>query len=91
MGLKWRLKNSGMEGDEHERGVFNCAEVAITARLFSIQIWTLENSGDLCVPLSPSYSINLNYDNEFNWAFKPAAISELYNWARLQPACRVNA
>lgn len=36
-------------------------------------------------------SINLNYNNEFNWSFKPAAISELYNRARLQPACRVNA
>lgn len=35
--------------------------------------------------------INQNYNNEFNWVFKPAAISELYSWARLLPACCVNA
>lgn len=76
-------------------GVFNCAEVAITACPFSTQAADLdigEQRGSLCATLPLTLpSINLNYNNEFNWASKPAAISELYNWARLQPACRVNA
>lgn len=60
---------------------------------YRLQSWTFENSMDLCVPLSLPHtlpSINLNYNNELNWASKPAAISELYNWAQLQPACYVN-
>lgn len=55
LGLKWRLRNGGMEGDESERGVFNCAEVVITSGPFSIQATDLdigEQCGSLCTALS---------------------------------------
>lgn len=55
LGLKCRLKNGGMEGDESEWGVFNCAEVAITACPFSMQAADLdigEQRGSLCTALS---------------------------------------
>lgn len=71
-GLKSRLQSQGMAGDESEKDVFNCAELAITAAWCFIQAGPYRTA---CTSVNGSLphrfpSANPNCNNEFNWASK---------------------